>query len=86
MRLWDDLRSTHPVKARQWHDRLALLSEARNGLAHADDQKIAKVVAAGWPLTLRSARKWRSTLEALAVGMDRAVRRHLSRGLRVEAW
>lgn len=86
MSLWDDLRRHHPRRGRQWHDRLALLNGMRNGLAHADDQRVAGVVAAGWPLTLHSARRWRGTLDGLAVGVDRVVYEHLRREFGVTAW
>lgn len=86
MHLWDELRRHHPTRGRQWRDRLELLDHIRNGLAHADDQKVAKVVAAGWPLTLRSARRWRGTLDRLATAMDRSVFDHLSRRFDVTSW
>lgn len=65
---------------------LVLLNEARNGLAHADDQKTARVAATGWLLTLRSARRWRGTLNGLAIGMDSVGGEHLRRNLGVRAW
>lgn len=86
MSLWDDLRRFYPSRARLWHDRLALLNELRNGLAHADEQRVATVSDAGWPLTLRSARRWRVTLNRLAIGMDRAVHEHLREKLGVVPW
>jgi hypothetical protein len=86
MRLWEDLLRRHPTRGRQWRDRLALLNDMRNGLAHADDQKVARVLAAGWPLTLRSARRWRGTLDGLATGMDQAVWEHFSRHFGITAW
>jgi hypothetical protein len=55
LHLWDELRHRNPKRGRRWRDRLGLLHEARNGLAHADGQKLARVVALGWPITIRSA-------------------------------
>jgi hypothetical protein len=86
LNLWKELLRHHPTRGRQWHDRLALLIDMRNGFAHADDRRVAKVVAAGWPLTLRSARRWRATLDGLATGMDRVVWEHLSRHFGIAAW
>jgi hypothetical protein len=40
LRLWDELRRCYPTRGRQWRDRLALLHDARNGLAHADGRKL----------------------------------------------
>lgn len=86
MPLWDDLRRRYPRRGQQWHDRLAMLNEARNGLAHADERKTARVEAAGWPSTLRSARRWRGTLEGLVRGMDRTVEGYLQRRFGVRLW
>jgi len=53
-----------------------LFGMARNGIAH-DGTKIARVQANGWPLTLRSVDRWKSSLDGLARGIDRAVGGHL---------
>lgn len=84
--LWDELRQRYPTRGRQWRDRLRLLNDARNGLAHADDQKVLRTTAAGWPITLRSVRRWRSTLDGLAGGMNRVVADHLNREFGVWSW
>jgi hypothetical protein len=86
IKLWDQLRRRHPTRARHWHDRLALLTEARNGLAHADGPKVARVEAAGRGITLGSARRWRSTLDGLAVAMDRVVGEEFHRELGIRPW
>ncbi len=85
MSLWEELKARHPKRAQEWNSRLALLNEARNGIAHDDQSKITKVREAGWPLTLASARKWRRSLDGLAVGMDDAIRHYLD-GLKVGSW
>jgi hypothetical protein len=86
MRLWEDLQQRFPTRASQWQERLLLLNSARNGLAHADTQRIEKVVNAGWPPTLQSVRRWRSTLEALSTGIDHATGEHLDRVFGSRAW
>lgn len=75
--LWKRLQRRSPTRSPRWQQRLALLNQARNGLAHADDQKLARVESAGWPLTLRAVRKWRGTLDGLARAMDRVVLDHV---------
>lgn len=84
--LWLSLQQRFPARAGQWRKRLALLTEARNGLAHADRRKIERVVAAGWPITLQSARRWRSTLDALATGLDRVTGERLCQIFGATAW
>lgn len=86
LHVWDELRRRHPTRGRRWRDRLALLHEARNGLAHADGPKLARVIAAGWPITIRSARRWRSSLDGLAAAMDRVVTDHLHRAFGARSW
>jgi hypothetical protein len=53
------------------------INMARNGIVHDDGAKIARVQADGWPLTLRSVDRWKSSLDGLARGMDRVVSGHL---------
>jgi hypothetical protein len=84
--LWVRLAQRYPTRANQWRDRLARLNQARNGLAHSDEQKLESVVAAGWPLTLQSVRRWRSTLDVLTTGMDLVAVEHLDRVFGVRAW
>jgi hypothetical protein len=86
LELWTMLERRNPTRASQWRERLARLNEARNGLAHSDQQKIESIVAAGWPLTLRSVRRWRSTLDLLATGVDRVAGEHLRQVFGVGAW
>jgi hypothetical protein len=86
MKLWPKLQQCYPVRAGQWRQRLHKLNEARNGLAHDDGQKIDGVAGAGWPLTLRSIKRWRSTLDGLTAGMDRVVAEHVHQVFGVRAW
>jgi hypothetical protein len=77
MPLWADLQARYPAHARGWNQKLAALTMARNGIVHDDSAKIARVQADGWPLTLRSVDRWKSSLDGLARGMDRVVGGHL---------
>lgn len=49
---------------------LALLNDARNGLAHSDDTKLAALQDKGHPLVLGTFRRWRRNLDALAANLD----------------
>ena len=75
--LWADLQLRYQVRARDWNQKLAALNMARNGIVHDDGAKLARVQADGWPLTLRSADRWKAALDGLADGMDRVVGGHL---------
>jgi hypothetical protein len=86
MELWTAIRQRHPERGQQWLTRLQLLNEARNGLAHDSSPKIARVVAAGWPLTLQSVRKWRNGLDGLAKAMDHVTREHLRQVFGTTPW
>jgi hypothetical protein len=77
MVLWADLQARYPTRARAWNQKLAALNMARNGIVHDDRAKIARVQADGWPLTLQSVDRWKSSLDSLAHGMDRVVGGHL---------
>jgi hypothetical protein len=71
--LWPELQARYPANARGWNQKLVALNAARNGIAHDDGTKIALVQADGWPLTLRSVDRWKSSLDGLARGIDRVV-------------
>jgi hypothetical protein len=86
LRLWDDLQRRYPVRGQRWPTTLSLLNQARNGIAHSDDQKVARVEAAGWQLTLRSVRRWRGTLDALASAMDAVLGDHVGRLFGARPW
>jgi hypothetical protein len=75
--LWPELLARYPTHAKGWNQKLVALNVARNGIAHDDGAKITRVQADGWPLTLRSVDRWKSSLDGLARGMDRVVAGHL---------
>ncbi len=53
------------------HNRtLQLLNDARNGIAHADEPKLLKLRAEGFPLVLSTYRSWRRDLDGLAANLD----------------
>ncbi|WP_139196050.1 hypothetical protein [Curtobacterium sp. MCBA15_009] len=70
--LWQEMAVVYPFKSPAWRASLAALNDARNAIAHQDDLKLAAVRAAQ-PLTLATARRWRSSLGSLARGMDNVV-------------
>jgi hypothetical protein len=70
IKLWPSLYQRYPSRGPAWREKLRLLNAARNGIAHQEPSKIAQVQAAGWPLTLPSADRWRSALDGLTRGMD----------------
>jgi hypothetical protein len=84
--LWADLQARYPAYGKGWNQKLAALNMARNGIVHDDGTKIARVQADGWPLTLRSVDRWKSSLDGLARGMDRAVGGHLKLMYGTTAW
>jgi hypothetical protein len=45
-------------------------SDARNGVAHADEAKLVQLRAEGSPLVLDTYRRWRRDLDALAANLD----------------
>ena len=79
IQLWGELIATYPVKAPAWMRRLDALNRARNALAHDNVDRLARVDAAGWPMTLRSVRRWRKSLDGLTKAMDHVTRRGLVR-------
>lgn len=68
-----------------WRKRLGEAIYARNAVVHADEIKLLKCRKRG-DLTLRRARTWRSSLGALASGMDRVAGAHLTELTGVSPW
>jgi hypothetical protein len=85
LHLWPALRA-HDVSADVWQKNLDALNQARNGLAHADDTKIAAVVASGWSMTLSSIDVWQNSLDALAGALDDVLGRYLADFLGKHVW
>jgi hypothetical protein len=71
--LWPELQARYPSHAKGWNQKLSALNTARNGIVHDDSAKIARVQGDGWPLTLRSVDRWKSSLDGLTRGMDSVV-------------
>jgi hypothetical protein len=67
--VWPALAIRNPHTAR--HNRtLQLLNDARNSIAHADEAKLLKLRAEGFPLVLGTYRRWRRDLDGLAANLD----------------
>jgi hypothetical protein len=86
LELWTTLNVRYPSRASGWNRKLASLNTARNGIVHDDGEKLVKVEAQGWPLTLQSVDRWKSVLDGLAGGMDRVVGGHLKLVFGTSPW
>jgi hypothetical protein len=76
--VWRELRNRDERTAKH-NESLALLNDARNGLAHSDDAKLAALRARGHPLALGTFRRWRRDLDALAANLDAETSSQLAR-------
>jgi len=73
---WTTMVSLEPLTSvRQGH--LERLNKARNAIAHDLAADLAKLAADGYPMTLRTFRRWRRALDGLASTMDQVVGTHL---------
>jgi len=61
------------------NDSLERLNTARNGLAHADEVKLAGLKADGYPIVLNTFRKWRKHLDLLSEHLDAEVSSQLAK-------
>jgi hypothetical protein len=78
LRFWPDLEAAS-FRAPAWKRNLAALNEARNAIAHADEGRLLALRARGYPITLTSVRRWRTTLDGLVRTMDDVVGAYLGR-------
>jgi hypothetical protein len=76
MTFWPDVRQRYPVKGPKWNSTLESLNDVRNAVAHSDAVKLADV-RAQQPLTLRTFRAWRRSLNDAASGFDAVVAAYL---------
>jgi len=76
--VWRELHRRDGRTARH-NESLGLLNDARNGLAHSDDAKLAALREQGYPLALGTFRRWRRDLDALAANLDDETSNHLAR-------
>jgi hypothetical protein len=84
--LWTALDRQYPTSAHRWRQELSAMNTARNALAHGDAHRLASVIATGTPLTLPRVRRWRSSLDALARGMDHVVGQHIGTLVGTRPW
>lgn len=75
--LGDELKQRYPKKAPKWEKTLKALSDARNGIAHSDTEKLTSSHR-DHGLTLATFRRWRSSLNGASDAMDRVVSAYLS--------
>jgi hypothetical protein len=67
--LWPAL-AIRTDKSNTYNKSLERLNDARNGIAHADEAKLAKLRGEGFPIILATFRTWRGHLNGLAVSLD----------------
>jgi hypothetical protein len=76
MDLWDDLEHAYPIKSKQWKKTVGDLNQVRNGVAHSDAAKLARAKAE-YGLTLRTFKRWRSSLNTATGAFDKVVGAYL---------
>lgn len=74
--LWSDIEYWYATKGPRWNAVVENLNDVHNAVAHSDETKLANV-RTQQPLTLRTFRRWRSTLNGAATGFDTVVRSYL---------
>ncbi|MCG8916716.1 hypothetical protein L6E12_13035 [Actinokineospora sp. PR83] len=77
LRMWVVLESALRDQVQEWLLTVHLLNAARNAIAHNVDAKLDQLRQDGHSLSLSTALRWRSSLDALAVGMDTVCNAHL---------
>jgi hypothetical protein len=66
-------------RAPAWNRNLEALNQARNAIAHAEEGRLLALRAAGYPVTLYTVRRWKTSLDGLAHTMDDVVSDYLDR-------
>jgi hypothetical protein len=76
--LWPALEAADP-RAAAWNRDLTALNEARNAIAHAEEGRLVVLRADGYPIALRTIRRWKKSLDGLVKTMDDVVSEYLDR-------
>ncbi|MDH3920803.1 MAG: hypothetical protein OEU25_21785, partial [Rhodospirillales bacterium] len=76
---WDQVKSAHAWSQRR-KDRLEMLNEWRNAIAHQDFSNVRQ------PLHLNDVRAWRTACNGLARTFDRVLSRHLTAIVGAQPW
>lgn len=76
MDLWSDMEKAYPHKTKTWMKTVGDLNQVRNGVAHSDAPKLAKAQK-DHGLTLRTFKRWRSSLNTATSALDRVVAAYL---------
>jgi hypothetical protein len=76
--LWPDLQAASP-RVPVWRTDLAALNEARNAIAHANQNRLVTLRTRGYPITLTTVRRWKTGLDGLVRTMDDVVGAYLGR-------
>jgi hypothetical protein len=79
------LKSAYPAQRKEWETAVGRLMDARNAIAHSNDNAI-KACRQEQPLTLPTFRRWRGSLKRLALSADVVVGAHLKSLTGVSAW
>lgn len=83
--LWADIEARVQSGVR-WRHQLDRLNQARNAVAHNDPAKVAKLVAAGFPLNLHTVNAWRAACLGVARNADKVVDDQMMRTTGVRPW
>jgi hypothetical protein len=78
IQLWPDLRAAD-YRAPVWSRNLDLLNKARNAIAHGDERTLNDLRGRGYPITLATVNRWKSSLDGLVRTMDDVVGAYLGR-------
>lgn len=84
--LWGDIDALVPKSSLRWRQQLARLNMARNGVAHNDTEKLAKLESVGFPLHLQTIRSWRAACEGIVRNADKVVGRRLAQTTGFHPW
>lgn len=84
--LWKDIDVLVPRSSPLWRKQLVRLNMARNGVAHNDTEKLAKLEHDGFPLHLRTIRSWRAACEGIVRNADKVVGRRLAQTTGARPW
>jgi len=76
LKFWQYVESAGQV-ARGWRGDLRAMMDARNSIAHDDEERLLKLRASGLVIDVKQVKAWQSSLDGLAATMDDVVSGYL---------
>ena len=83
--LWNDIARAVP-SGHRWRQQLERLNEARNAIAHDEENKLQLLATQGFPITIATMHSWRAACNGVSRHIDTILENHIAQLTGVRPW